>query len=524
MKHLLIAAALVLTGCATTADRAVEDAAMATQVGTANRTAQEAAQAAAEATLAAARSAGDAEAAREAADQVRWLDAVVDPRRPESEVARDPQRHPFEMLEFINLQPGQRIADIRPEEGYFTRLFAPVVGDRGQVYAFVPTLTAGRERAFAEGLQTEYGNVTPMIGLLDEMTFEAPLDVVFMGQEYHDFHIDRFGVDVAEMNRRVFAALRPGGTYVILDHSGRPGSGNTEVQSLHRIEGAFLRREVEAAGFIFEGETRVVANADDPLDISVFDESIRGRTDQFVYRFRRPETGPDAVIAAALADPRRPEADRERDAGRHSADLLALSQVGPGDRVADLIIGGGYFTRIFAARVGSEGHVTAWQPAEFIGFNAEYGQNLITVDEAYDNVSGVNAAFADLAFAPDSLDVAFTAQNYHDFHLNPFPPETAAGINAAVFAGLRPCGRYVVIDHDAAAGSGFSASHTLHRIDRAAAQAEIEQAGFRLIGTSEVLANAEDPLTANVFDPAIRGRTSQFALVFQKPGEACPVG
>ena len=215
--------------------------------------------------------------------------AIVDPRRPTAEVARDPLRRPRDMLEFIGLQPGQRIADIRPEEGYFTRLFAPVVGPEGRVYAFVPALTAGREQAFAEGLAADYGNVTPVIGLLDEMTFPEPLDVVFMGQEYHDFHIDRFDVDVAEMNRRVFAALRPGGLYVLLDHSGLPGTGNSEVESLHRIEGEFLRREVEAAGFIFEGETRVLANPDDSRTISVFDESIRGRTDQFVYRFRKPE-------------------------------------------------------------------------------------------------------------------------------------------------------------------------------------------------------------------------------------------
>lgn len=215
--------------------------------------------------------------------------AIVDPRRPTNEVARDPLRRPRDMLEFIGLRPGQRIADIRPEEGYFSRLFAATVGPEGRVYAFVPTLTATREQGFAEGLAADYGNVTPVIGLLDEMTFPEPLDVVFMGQEYHDFHIDRFDVDVAEMNRRVFAALRPGGLYVILDHSGLPGTGNTEVQSLHRIEGDFLRREVEAAGFVFEGETRVLANPDDSRTISVFDESIRGRTDQFVYRFRKPE-------------------------------------------------------------------------------------------------------------------------------------------------------------------------------------------------------------------------------------------
>ena len=90
------------------------------------------------------------------------------------------------------------------------------------------------------------------------------------------------------MNRAAFAALKPGGSFVVIDHSGRAGTTNTEVQSLHRIEGAFLRREVEAAGFIFDGESTAVANAADDRTSDVFDAAIRGRTDQFVYRFRKP--------------------------------------------------------------------------------------------------------------------------------------------------------------------------------------------------------------------------------------------
>lgn len=495
MKLVTIVAAAALAGCASTSDGS-------------------AGQAAAEAYIAATAIADDG------SSLIGLYQGAIDDPRPEAEVARDPQRHPLEMLGFIGLRPGQRIADIRPEEGYFTRLFAPVVGSEGRVYAFVPTLTAGREQGFAEGLQADYGNVVPVIGLLDEMSFPEPLDVVFMGQEYHDFHIDRFDVDVAEMNRRVFAALRPGGAYVILDHSGRPGTGHSEVSTLHRIEGASLRREVEAAGFIFEGETRVLANSDDPLDISVFDENIRGRTDQFVYRFRKP---PEA-INAALADARRPEEDRVRDAARHTAETLELAAVQPGDEVADLIVGGGYFTRLFADLVGPAGHVYAWQPGEFIGFNADYGAQLATVDAAYENVTGLTDRFAELNLPDGGLDLVFTAQNYHDFHLNPFPPTTAASVNAEVFSALRPCGRYVVIDHHAAAGSGFSASHTLHRADEAAVRAEIEQAGFRLVGHGDFLINPDDPLTANVFDEGIRGHTSQFAMVFQKPGAACPAG
>ncbi len=214
--------------------------------------------------------------------------AIVDPLRPAEEVARDPLRRPDRMLSFAMVAPGQKIADIRPGAGYFTRLFARVVGDTGRVYAFVPNRTATRENPLGDALAAAYPNVTRLNGDLDSMSFPEPLDTIFMSQEYHDFHIPAFGVDVAAMNRAVFAALKPGGSFVVIDHSGRAGTTNTEVQTLHRIEGAFLRREVEAAGFIFDGESTAVANAADDRTSNVFDAAIRGRTDQFVYRFRKP--------------------------------------------------------------------------------------------------------------------------------------------------------------------------------------------------------------------------------------------
>ena len=226
---------------------------------------------------------------------------------------------------------------------------------------------------------------------------------------------------------------------------------------------------------------------------------------------------PAPYIAAALADPGRPAADVERDAARHAAEILAFTGVEPGDHVADLVIGGGYFTRLFSVAVGPEGRVTAWQPGEFVAFQASYGQQLRDVDAAYDNVSGVESRFAELDLPSGSLDLVFTSQNYHDFHLQPFPAETAANVNAEVFDALKPGGAYVVIDHYAPDGSGWPAAHTLHRADRAALIAEIEAAGFVLEAESDVLRNADDPRTANVFDDSIRGRTDQFVLRFVKP-------
>lgn len=222
------------------------------------------------------------------APEARYADALSDNRRLPEEVARDPLRKPADMLALINLQPGHAIADIRPEEGYFTRLFAPVVGAGGHVYAFVPNQTAGRENAFADTLASTYSNTTRVTGALETMTFDQPLDVVFMGEEYHDFTIPRFGVDVAAMNRRVFEVLKPGGLYVILDHQAADGAGISVSGSLHRIEAAELRRQVEAAGFVFDGESTAVANPADDHSVTVFDPAIRGHSDRFVYRFRKP--------------------------------------------------------------------------------------------------------------------------------------------------------------------------------------------------------------------------------------------
>ncbi len=220
---------------------------------------------------------------------------------------------------------------------------------------------------------------------------------------------------------------------------------------------------------------------------------------------------------AALADPARPATDRERDAARKPAELLAFAQIAPGEQVGDFVMGGGYVTRLLAAAVGPAGKVYAFQPAEFIAFKKQYGDDQAAVDAAYVNVDAVAGSFAAPAFTTP-LDTIITVQNFHDLYLKPFPVGTGDKASAVLFAALKPGGTLVVVDHVAASGSGTTLSDSLHRIDKAAVVDTLTKAGFRLEAESDLYKRAHDPHTANVFDAAIRGKTDQFALRFRKPG------
>jgi len=223
-----------------------------------------------------------------------------------------------------------------------------------------------------------------------------------------------------------------------------------------------------------------------------------------------------AHIAAALNDSRRPAEEAARDAARKPGDLLAFAEVKPGQKVADLVMGGGYFTRILSGAVGPNGQVVAYQPEEFVRFQASYGENQKTVAGAYANVTPLTATFAEMNL-PDGLDLVFTVQNYHDLHLTPFPKDTASKVNAEVFKSLKPGGLYVIVDHAAVAGSGLEPAMKVHRIDPAIVRQEVEAAGYTFVGESDLLRDPSDPRTTNVFDPAIRGKTDQFTLKFRKP-------
>ena len=226
-----------------------------------------------------------------------------------------------------------------------------------------------------------------------------------------------------------------------------------------------------------------------------------------------------AYIAAAVADKARPEADRQRDADRKPAETLAFAGVKPGDQVAELIPGGGYFTRLLSAAVGPKGKVYALPNQRKPDAAADAPDpaarlNPITSDPHYANVSVSSIKVADIAL-PHNLDLVWTSQNYHDIH-NVKDIDVGA-FDKAVFNALKPGGTYLVLDHTAEAGSGLRDTSTLHRIDPEAVKKEVGAAGFRFEGASDALANKDDPHTGKIFDSGIRGKTDQFILKFRKP-------
>lgn len=227
------------------------------------------------------------------ADAAYIVAALADARRLQEDRDRDANRHPAETLAFARIEPGDRVGEIFPGGGYFTRLFAVAVGEQGRVYPIIrPDGVAGEFETPILAVAALYPNAVMARTPYDALAFPEPLDVVFTAQNYHDMALTAYNLgDRVQMNATAFAALKPGGLYIVIDHSGPAGLAlETDAETAtHRIDQALVRAEIEAAGFIFDGESEVLRNPQDSRTISVFDESIRGRTDQFMMRFRKPE-------------------------------------------------------------------------------------------------------------------------------------------------------------------------------------------------------------------------------------------
>jgi predicted methyltransferase len=213
------------------------------------------------------------------------------PDRSQADIANDKRRKAPEMLAFIDARPGMRALDVGSGAGYTAELLARAVGSGGRVYAhnspyFMQNIVKDRFAQRMKGFRLS--NLSLHVASFEEpLPPEVPrgsLDLVTFMFVYHD--LGWVGADRARVNRAIYEALKPGGYYVLADHSGRPGTGITESKTLHRIEEALLRREVEAAGFKLVAEGNFLRNPADPRDKSVFKPAQPN--DEFVLKFQKP--------------------------------------------------------------------------------------------------------------------------------------------------------------------------------------------------------------------------------------------
>ena len=218
--------------------------------------------------------------------------AVANEDRPEASKALDQNRKPAEILAFFGLKTSDDAADLVAGGGYWAEILAKAVGEDGSVTAVEPV------QFFNQARWDALKERSPSIAL-ETYRFEAleagtsRFDFAILNLNYHDayWESEQFDVprsDPEDFLAAVFRAMKPGGVVGVIDHTGPAGDTRAIVEDLHRIDPDIVRADFRRAGFILEAESDMLANPEDPIDISAFDPSIRGKTDRFVFRFRKP--------------------------------------------------------------------------------------------------------------------------------------------------------------------------------------------------------------------------------------------
>jgi predicted methyltransferase len=216
--------------------------------------------------------------------------AVANSTRPEKDTLRDVDRKPAQVMKFSGIKPGDVVADVGSAGGYYTRILSGIVGPEGRVHGF-----NGKEfaRVFKNGNPTdpiaeELENVSSIMGTFNAPVFPEPLDSAIIVLIYHDTHLSFLGIDTAVMNKALFAALKPGGTYIVIDHAAETGSGARDTDKLHRIDPVMVKQEVEAAGFEFVEKSDILSHPEDAHNTMVMLPTERGKSDRFIFKFRKP--------------------------------------------------------------------------------------------------------------------------------------------------------------------------------------------------------------------------------------------
>lgn len=217
--------------------------------------------------------------------------AVADASRPDEDRNRDENRKPADVLTFFGIAPGMKVADLMAGGGYYSHILSRLVGPDGVVYVQNNRTVLERfaDRQLSARMEAaDLDNVVRLDRELEDLGLpEGDLDAVLMVLFYHDTYWMK--TDRPRMNAQILASLKPGGVFGIIDHVAEAGSADRDVSTLHRIDPETVKSEIVAAGFVLEEESDLLRTPDDDHTINVFNPDIRGRTDRFIYRFRKPD-------------------------------------------------------------------------------------------------------------------------------------------------------------------------------------------------------------------------------------------
>ena len=225
--------------------------------------------------------------------------AVADSTRPAADTARDAARKPAEMLALAGLKPGEQVLELLPGGGYYTRVISLTVGPTGHVYALNPPARPNPAASAPMMMMMSpvdilakdphYGNISvlPISAIMSDPPTTPQVDLVWTSDNYHDLH-NQPNADLVAFNKRVFATLKPGGVYIVIDHAAAAGHGANDTSTLHRIDPETVKSEVESAGFRLAGSSDALHLADDTHTINVHDPAVRGHTDHFALKFVKP--------------------------------------------------------------------------------------------------------------------------------------------------------------------------------------------------------------------------------------------
>lgn len=220
--------------------------------------------------------------------------ALADPNRPEADTKRDANRKPAELLAFAGIKSGDTVIELAPGQYYFTRILSNAVGPRGRVYAYIPSdldkMYKDHNIATPPPPPPHYPNVTIVYEPIAKVHAPQAADVVWTSDDVHDFYGKMFGpADMTAVNAAIYGALKPGGTYIVIDHAAAKDSGTRDTGTVHRIESALVKRDVLSAGFTFAGESSILSNPADDHTQKVWEPPMHDHTDQFVFKFKKPK-------------------------------------------------------------------------------------------------------------------------------------------------------------------------------------------------------------------------------------------